>query len=163
MSSHHLRIVISTNPGDICYIFPPSDGSGRFGGGGSEDTGMVIEGGPQDPMEREPVVQERNDCLVFAGVVDILAQEATTDLAFVLTLCQRFKDRNLSFLASGFRPQFVDTGSSLIRLVMLPEQLQQVIWGVSQQFLGDQLPTLWHSNPLCALSTNASTNLTPTL
>ncbi len=68
------------NPGDICYIFPPADGSGRFGGGGSEDTGMVIETGPQNPVPTGELERIRGDVeksiAKCAGFLKALLDEA---------------------------------------------------------------------------------------
>ncbi len=63
-------------------------------------------------------------------MVDIFAQEANSDSTFISALYNRFKDRaDFTFLASGFRSQFVDTGSS-------PNQVRHAVGAITAGYLG---------------------------
>ena len=57
-------------------------------------------------------------------------QVTTEDSTFISALYNRFKDRNdFTFLARGFRAQFVDTGSS-------PNQVRHAVGAITAGYLG---------------------------
>ena len=75
-------------PVELTYYRPKPGLRGRsFGGSTSFDKQEFL---PQDPFDGVMRDSPRNDCLVFARMVEILAQEASTDIGFVNRLYNTF-------------------------------------------------------------------------
>ena len=124
-------------PGDMCYIFGPP--LIRGGSGSAEDTGIVIERGPeQDPTNPGGSPgqnsQERNDCLEFVAAVDRLANDSRTTLGFVVSLFNELSgDREGSITrAREFRGEYTDEvgpGNS-------PHQVRHAVGGIVAGYFG---------------------------